>query len=301
MSGQAGKACQILAEPVWTDNKLMATEEKVIGLIAGDGRLPFMVAKGAKDAGLKVICVGLAGYAEARLANEVDEFYIVEIARPGSWLRKLKKHGVTKAIMVGGIARRQIYIRRRILRYLPDWRSFRVWYWRLRHKDKQPDMILGALAEELASGGIILEDTTMYCKEHIASTGTMTKSQPSPSVKDDVEFGWEIAKKLGELDIGQSVAIKEKAVLSVEGAEGTAEMIERTGKLCKNGSWTLLKVAKPNQDLRFDVPCIGPDTIKSLAENGGKCVVVEADKTIIIDKPQTLNLANELGIAIVGH
>ncbi len=279
----------------------MATEEKVIGLIAGDGRLPFMVAKGAKDAGLKVICVGLAGYAEARLANEVDEFYIVEIARPGSWLRKLKKHGVTKAIMVGGIARRQIYIRRRILRYLPDWRSFRVWYWRLRHKDKQPDMILGALAEELASGGIILEDTTMYCKEHIASTGTMTKSQPSPSVKDDVEFGWEIAKKLGELDIGQSVAIKEKAVLSVEGAEGTAEMIERTGKLCKNGSWTLLKVAKPNQDLRFDVPCIGPDTIKSLAENGGKCVVVEADKTIIIDKPQTLNLANELGIAIVGH
>jgi len=279
----------------------MATEEKVIGLIAGDGRLPFMVAKGAKDAGLKVICVGLAGYAEARLANEVDEFYIVEIARPGSWLRKLKKHGVTKAIMVGGIARRQIYIRRRILRYLPDWRSFRVWYWRLRHKDKQPDMILGALAEELASGGIILEDTTMYCKEHIASTGTMTKSQPSPSVKDDVEFGWEIAKKLGELDIGQSVAIKEKAVLSVEGVEGTAEMIERTGKLCKNGSWTLLKVAKPNQDLRFDVPCIGPDTIKSLAENGGKCVVVEADKTIIIDKPQTLNLANELGIAIVGH
>ena len=279
----------------------MATEEKVIGLIAGDGRLPFMVAKGAKDAGLKVICVGLAGYVEARLANEVDEFYIVEIARPGSWLRKLKKHGVTRAIMVGGIARRQIYTRRRILRYLPDWRSFRIWYWRLRHKDKQPDMILGALAEELASGGIILEDTTMYCKEHIASTGTMTKSQPSPSVKDDVEFGWEIAKKLGELDIGQSVAIKEKAVLSVEGAEGTAEMIERTGKLCKNGSWTLLKVAKPNQDLRFDVPCIGPDTIKSLAENGGKCVVVEADKTIIIDKPETLNLANELGIAIVGH
>ena len=279
----------------------MATEEKVIGLIAGDGRLPFMVAKGAKDAGLKVICVGLAGYAESRLADEVDEFYIVEIARPGSWLRKLKKHGVTRAIMVGGIARRQIYVRRRILRYLPDWRSFRVWYWRLRHKDKQPDMILGALAEELASGGIILEDTTMYCKEHIASTGTMTKSQPSPSVKDDVEFGWEIAKKLGELDIGQSVAIKEKAVLSVEGAEGTAEMIERTGKLCKNGSWTLLKVAKPNQDVRFDVPCIGPDTIKSLAENGGKCVVVEADKTIIIDKPQTLNLANELGIAIVGH
>ncbi len=279
----------------------MSTEEKIIGLIAGDGRLPFMVAKGAKNAGLKVVCVGLAGYAESKLADEVDEFYIVEIARPGSWLWKLKKHGVTKAIMVGGIARRQIYARRRILRYLPDWRAFRVWYWRLRHKDKQPDMILGALAEELASGGIILEDTTMYCKEHIAKSGTMTKTQPGPSVQDDVEFGWAIAKKLGELDIGQSVAIKEKAVLSVEGIEGTAEMIERTGKLCKNGSWTLLKVAKPNQDIRFDVPCIGPDTIKSLAENGGKCVVVEAGKTIIIDKPETLNLANELGIAIVGH
>jgi DUF1009 family protein len=279
----------------------MATEEKVIGLIAGDGRLPFMVAKGAKNVGLKVICAGLAGYAESRLADEVDEFYIVEIARPGSWLRKLKKNGVTKAIMVGGIARREIYSRRRILRYLPDWRALRVWYWRLRHKDKQPDMILGALAEELASGGIILEDTTMYCKEHIAKTGTMTKAQPSPSVQDDVEFGWSIAKKLGELDIGQSVAVKEKAVLSVEGIEGTAEMIERTGKLCKNGSWTLIKVAKPNQDIRFDMPCIGPDTIKSLAANGGKCVVVEAGKTIIIDKPETLNLANELGIAIVGR
>ncbi|MHC4395408.1 MAG: LpxI family protein [Planctomycetota bacterium] len=279
----------------------MTPEDNTVGLIAGQGRLPFLVAAGAKQAGLKVVCVGLAGNAEPALVDVVDNFYKVALARPGSWIRKLKKHGTTKTIMVGRVAKGRIFTPWRILRYLPDWRAIRIWYWRLRKKDKQNDTLLTALADELATGGIILENSTMYCKEHLATAGAMTKTRPGPSAQGDIDFGWQLAKKLGELDIGQAIAVKEKEVIAVEAIEGTAMMIERTGRHCKKGSWTLIKVSKPNQDMRFDVPCVGPDTIKSLSEHGGKCLVVEAGKTIIIDKPQTIKLADKLGITILGR
>ena len=279
----------------------MTAETAVLGMVAGEGRLPFIVAAGAAKTGQKVICVGLTGHVDDSLSDEVDAFYKVAIARPGSWIRKLKKHGVTKTIMVGRVAKQRIFTPQRIMRYLPDWRALRIWYWRLRKLDKQNDTLLNAIADELASGGIILENSTMYCKEHLATAGVMTKSPPPDSLNQDVEFGWQIVKKLGALDIGQAISVAEKEVLAVEAIEGTAEMIKRTGSLCKSGGWTLIKVSKPNQDMRFDVPCVGPDTIRSLAENGGKCLVVEADKTIIIDKPQTIQLANKLGIIILGR
>jgi len=281
------------------DTKYKARD--VLGLIAGGGRLPFLVAAGARMAGLRVICVGLADNAEHGLANEVDVFYRVAIARPGSWIRKLRRHNVTKTIMVGRVAKSRLFTPWRILRYLPDWRTIRIYYWRLRGKDKLDDSVLRAVADELATGGIILENYIMYCKEHLATAGLMTKCQPSSSVEGDIEFGWQIVKKLGELDIGQAIAVKEREVLAVEAIEGTAEMIERAGQFCKSGGWTLIKVSKPGQDMRFDVPCVGPDTIRSLAENGGKCLVIEADKTIIIDKPETIKLADQLGIAILGR
>jgi DUF1009 family protein len=275
--------------------------EDVLGLIAGEGRLPFLVAAGAREAGLKVVCVGLADNAEPGLADEVDVFYRVAIARPGTWIRKLKKHSVTRTVMAGRVAKHRLFTPQRILRYLPDWRAFRIYYWRLRGKDKRNDTLLNALAEELASGGIMLENSTMYCKEHLATAGAMTKTLPSQFVEGDIEFGWQIAKKLGELDIGQAIAVKEKEVIAVEAIEGTAKMIERVGQFCKSGGWTLIKTSKPSQDMRFDVPCVGPDTIRSLAKNGGKCLVVEAGKTIIIDKPETIKLADQLGITILGR
>jgi DUF1009 family protein len=274
---------------------------KVLGLIAGEGRLPHLVAIGARKAGLKVICVGLAGMSEVDLAGEVDVFYKVAIARPGNWIRKLRKHDVTKTIMVGRVPKGRLFTPWRILRYLPDWRAFRIYYWRLHGKNRLTDTLLGAVADELASGGIILENSTMYCKEHLATKGVMTKSRMHSSMESDVEFGWEIVKKLGELDIGQAIAVKEKEVIAVEAIEGTAEMLERAGRFCKSGGWILIKASKPNQDMRFDVPCVGPDTIRSLAKNGGKCLVVEAEKTIIIDKPETIELANKLGITIIGR
>ena len=285
-------------------NKTARTEcesPQVIGLIAGEGRLPFLVAAGARRAGLRVICVSIGETAEESLAGEVDVFQRAAIARPGSWMRKLRKNSVTSAIMVGRVSKGRLFTPWRILQYLPDWRAFRIYYWRLRGKNKQTDLLLSAVADELASGGIELENSTMYCKEHMASVGVMGSKHPRPSVEGDIDFGWGIVKKLGELDIGQAIAVKEGEVIAVEAIEGTAAMIERAGRLCRSGGWTLIKASKPQQDMRFDVPCVGPDTIRSLAENGGKCLVVEADKTIMLDKPETLELANKLGVSVLGR
>ncbi|MFC1761605.1 LpxI family protein [Planctomycetota bacterium] len=276
------------------------TNNRVLGLIAGSGRLPYMVAEGAHKAGLRVICVGLVGNAEPGLATVADQYYTVSLARIGSWIRKLRHHGVSSTIMVGRVSKAKLHSPRLIMRYLPDWRALRIYYWRLRSKGIQTDLFLSALADELDSGGIHLENSTMYCQDHLADQGMMTQCPLSGFVQADIEYGWDIAKKLGEFDIGQAVIVREKEIVAVEAIEGTAEMIKRAGKYCRAGNWTLIKTAKPNQDMRFDVPCVGPDTIQGVADNGGKCIVIEAGKTILIDKPDTLTLANKLGIAIIG-
>ena len=276
-------------------------ESHPIGLIAGGGRLPFMVAAGARNAGRRVVCVGLADYVDPPLAKEVDVFYEAAVARPGGWIRRLRAHGVTDTIMVGRVTKSDLFTPWRILKYIPDWRAFRIYYWRLLGKPKQTDVLLTALADELATGGIHLENSIMYCQEHLAESGVMTKHSPGLSVENDIEFGWPLAKKLGEMDIGQAIVVKEREVIAVEAIEGTAEMIKRAGQFCKAGGWTLIKTSKPNQDMRFDVPCVGPETIEDLAACGGRCLVIEAGKTIIIDKPQTIQLADKRGIAIVGR
>ena len=280
---------------------MASTDTKILGLIAGQGRLPFIVADGAKKAGFKVVCVGLAGSAEPSLADHVDHFFSGAVARPGGWMRKLRKNGVHDTIMVGRVAKSKIYTPNRIIRYIPDWRALRIWYWRLRKMDKRNDSVLCAIADELASGDIILKDSTMHIKDHMADEGVMTKCQPPASVIQDIEFGWEIVKQMGNLDIGQAIAVKEREVIAVEAMEGTAKMIKRAGELCRKGGWTLIKTAKPNQDMRFDVPCVGVDTIQSLKDNNAKCLVVEKEQVIIIDKQETIALADKLGIAIVGH
>jgi DUF1009 family protein len=279
----------------------MTDRQQVLGLIAGEGRFPFIVAKGARDAGLKVICAGLGDSADESLTRYVDKFFRVSVARPGSWIRKLKKHGVTETVMVGRVAKSKIFTPFRILKYLPDWIALKIWYWTLRGKDKRNDTLLCALADELENKGITLQDSTKYCKEHFADKGPMTKHKPPMLSEGDIEFGFSIVKKLAGLDIGQAIAVKEREILAVEAIEGTAEMILRAGKLCKKGGWILLKVSKPNQDMRFDVPCVGTDTIQALSENGGKCLVVEAGKVLILDKSETLALADKLGIAIIGR
>lgn len=276
-------------------------ESGVVGLIAGGGRLPFMVASGAKASGRRVVCVGLVGYVDRTLAAEVDAFYEVAVARPGSWIRRLRQHGVIETIMVGTVTKSHLFTPRRILRYIPDWRAFRIYYWRLRGRPKQTDVLLTALADELVTGGIRLENSMMYCEQHLADSGIMTKHQPAAQVLGDIDFGWPLARQLGDMDIGQAIAVREREVIAVEAIEGTAEMIKRAGQFCKAGGWTLIKTAKPKQDPRFDVPCIGPETIRDLAAGGAACLAIEAGKTIVIDKPQTIALADELGVCMVGR
>ena len=275
------------------------SETKQIGLIAGASRLPVIVARGAKEAGLKIVCVGIDDNVEDQLRELVDIYYKVPTVRFGAWIKKLKKHGITKTIMVGKIEKSTQFMPFRMIRLMPDWRGARVWYWRTRNTDKRPDTLLKALADELATGGIILEDSTMCNKKDLADKGVMTKNSPSKAVTEDVEFGVKIAKMIGSADIGQAVAVREKETIAVEAIEGTAKMIERAGTLARK-NWTLVKVAKPDQDMRFDVPCIGTETIQSVKDNGGVCIAVEAEKTFIVDKQETIALADKYNISLVG-
>ncbi|MCF7972698.1 MAG: UDP-2,3-diacylglucosamine diphosphatase LpxI [Phycisphaerae bacterium] len=276
-------------------------EKKVLGLIAGGGQLPCMVAQGAKAAGYRVVCVGIDESVSEDLKQGVDVFCTAAVARPGSWIRKLRRHGVTDTIMVGSVSKARLHSAGRVLRYIPDWRAFRIFYSRMRHKSSHTDVLLGAVADELATGGIILQDSTKYCQEHMAEEGVLTQSSPTKQALEDIAFGWTIAKTLGDMDIGQAVAVNEKTVIAVEAMEGTAQMIKRAGQFRMAKKWTLIKTSKPNQDMRFDVPCVGPDTIQDLADSGGGCLVIEAGKTIIIDKEKALTLANQLGIVVVAR
>jgi hypothetical protein len=148
---------------------------------------------------------------------------------------------------------------------------------------------------------MVMQDCTAYTSEHLAPEGVLTRLEPTASQLKDAEFGWRIAKELGRLDIGQAVAVKEQEVIAVEAIEGTDAMIERAGKLCPRGGWTLVKVAKPNQDMRFDVPTVGPETIENLARHGAKMLVIEAGKTVIVDREPTIRQADELGIVMIAQ
>lgn len=279
--------------------KNQSAKSEPIGLIAGAGRAPMMVADGIIASGHKLVTAGLKGFCDPKLAGYSDEFRWVGLSKMGSWISYFKKAGVSKAVMIGSVRKSDMYCRFRLLKFLPDFRSAKIWYCKIR-KDKRDAAVLLAVAEELSSEGIELMSSVEYCSENLANLGVMTKSKPSASLDKDIEFGWGVVCASADLDIGQSLAIKERDIIAVEAVEGTDAMIARAGKLCKKGGWTMLKVARSNQDMRFDVPTIGPDTLRNLHQARCKCLVIEAEKTLIADKTATLDLADKLGITIVG-
>lgn len=201
--------------------------------------------------------------------------------------------------MAGSVRKSEMYGRFRLLRFLPDWTSFRLWFFEV--ADRRNDTVLRATADCMARKGIILTDSVQYCRDHLPGPGVLTRRQPSPAQLKDIEFGWHIAKEMGRLDIGQSIAVKEQEVIAVEAIEGTDRMIERAGDLCRHGGWALIKVAKPNQDMRFDVPTVGPDTIVNLSRRGGKVLVFEAGKTLVVDREKLVEAAEREGIIVVAH
>ena len=271
-----------------------------LGLIAGEGIFPVLVARGARAAGRKVVCVGLAGSAWPQLRAECDEFHWVGVSRLGRWIRWLQAGGCSEAIMVGRVQKTAMYTPFLILRYIPDLRTARMWLSRLRH-DKRPEAVLHAIIDELGSSGITLIDSTSYCTDQLASPGVMTRRQPSDGQWIDIRMGWSICKQISTMDIGQSIAVLDQEIIAVEALEGTNAMIERAGGLCKCGGWTLIKVANKNQDMRADVPTVGTTTIEKLAAAGASCVVLEAGKTIMLEKQKVLELADRYKIVVVGY
>lgn len=268
-----------------------------LGVIAGAGRFPFMVVDGARRAGCRVTVVALRGFADPALATHADSFRWAGLARLGRWIRILRHEGADSVILAGAVRKDRMYGRFRLLRQIPDWTSFRLWFFRV--QDKRNDTLLSAVADEFARHAITMRDCIEFTQEHLAPEGVLTRTQPSAAQLADAEFGWRIAKELGRLDIGQSVAVKEMEVIAVEAIEGTDRMIERAGALCPRGGWTLVKVAKPNQDKRFDVPTVGPETIEKLARHGAKALVIEAGETVIVDRERMIVAAHAAGIAVV--
>jgi len=270
-----------------------------LGLIACRGRLPVLIARGVRRSRRRLIVVGIRGQADASLRGLADVFAWAGITRLGRWIRLLRRNGVHSAILAGSVRKADMYSPVRLLRYLPDYRTARLWYSRLRH-DRRDNSVLQAVADELAGEGIELMSSVEYCKEHLAGEGLMTSTAVPRAAEGDVEFGFRIARSSAALDVGQCVAVKERDIIAVEAMEGTDQMIERAGRLCRSGGWTLVKVARPHQDMRFDVPTVGPETIERLRAAGCVCLVLEAGRTVILDKPTTLELADRRRIAVIG-
>ncbi|MGB7158734.1 MAG: UDP-2,3-diacylglucosamine diphosphatase LpxI [Tepidisphaeraceae bacterium] len=271
-----------------------------LGLIAGEGVFPLLVARGARAAGRRVVCAAFAGSAWPQLKDEVDEFRWVSVARLGAWIRTLRGGGCDEAIMVGRVAKSAMYDRWRYLRYIPDARTVRVWFTTLRH-DKRPGTLLKALANEMASEGITLIDSTKYCADHLATPGVMTRRQPTDAQWTDIKAGWDVCSAISRMDIGQAIAIFNRDVIAVEALEGTNAMIERAGQLCPVGGWTLIKVSNSEQDMRMDVPTVGTTTIEKLHATRAGCLVLEVGKTILLEKQKVLELAERCKIAVVGY
>jgi DUF1009 family protein len=270
-----------------------------LGLIAGEGAFPLMVARGAKSAGRTIVCAALCGNADPQLQDLCDRFKWVGILRLGQWIRFLRRCGCTEAIMVGRVRKAELYAAFRFFRYIPDLRTIRVYVRDIR-RDKRDHAVLLAVNNELAREGITLIDSTKYCPDQLATSGVMTHRQPTDKQLADIEFGWELAKAISRLDIGQSLAVLDRDVLAVEAIEGTNNMIDRAAQYCKTGSWTLIKCANAQQDMRLDVPTVGTTTIEKLKAANAGCLVLEAGKTIILEKQKVLELADRYKIAVVG-
>src|SRR5690606_20446997 len=191
------------------------------------------------------------------------------------------------------------------LKHLPDWRAVKAFYphFLLAREDRKDDTLLTRLVNEFAKDGIEFEPPTNYVPELLVKYGKLTRRGPTYAQRKDIEFGWTLAKEMGRLDVGQSVAVKGRAALAIEAIEGTDECIRRAGQLCPTGEFTVVKVAKPQQDMRFDVPTVGMGTLETMFESGGQVLAVEAGRTILIDESQFVKFAHQHGISVValGH
>ncbi len=273
-----------------------------LGLLAGWGELPLEVAAALKSRGCRVICAALRGHADPALADICDVFRPFGIARLGAQIRFFRRNGVCAAVMAGKVFKAKLmYHRLGWVHFLPDWRCIRTFYpfFVTGKRDRKDDSLLGAVVNEFAKDGIEFHPATDLVPELLLPAGHWTGPPLTSAQVRDIRFGWEIAKELGRLDIGQSVAVKGQSCLAVEAVEGTDACIHRAGQLCAQGGFVVVKVAKPQQDMRFDVPTIGVGTLETMRRAGATVLAVEADKTIIVDRVRVFALAERLGLRLV--
>jgi len=275
-----------------------------IGLLAGWGRFPVVVAQALKTQGHEVHCIGLRGHVDESIRTVCDSFVLSSVARLGAHIRYFHRHGVEHATMAGKVFKHKLLFGRfGWLSLVPDLRTIRAFFplYYLGKKDRKDDTMLTVIVEEFAKSGITMAPATDFAPELLAAAGTLTRRVPTASEQQDIDFGWPLAKEMGRLDVGQSVAVKGRAIVAVEAIEGTDACIRRAGELCPQGGFTVVKVAKPQQDMRFDVPTIGLGTIQSLIDAGAKCLAIEAGKTIIVDQPEVIRLADRHHLAIISR
>jgi DUF1009 family protein len=262
-----------------------------LGLIAGNGRFPFLVAEAARRRGRRVVAVAIREETFPELEREVDAVHWVSLGQLGRCIEALKAEGVTEAVMAGQVKHRQIFSG-----IIPDLKLMAVL---ARLAVKNTDSLIGALADVLAGEGIRLLPSTSLLEDQMASPGPMTRSRPSRDERQDIEYGSRVARTLAGLDLGQTVVIKSRATVAVEAMEGTDEVIRRAGRIAGPGT-TVVKVAKPRQDMRFDVPVVGAGTLDAMSAAGAHVLALDAGKTLLIDRASFLVRANETGIAVWG-
>jgi len=262
-----------------------------LGLIAGNGRFPFLVAAGARRAGRRVVVVAIKEEAFPELEKDVDELHWVGLGQLGRCIDTLKKAGVTEAVMAGQVQHRRIFSN-----IVPDLKLLGLL---ARLLVKNTDSLIGAVADLLESEGIRLLPSVGFLGDQMATAGVMTKRTPTNDEKADIEYGRTIAGALTALDLGQTVVIKSRAAVALEAMEGTDETIERAGRIAGKGI-VVVKLAKPKQDMRFDVPVVGPGTLAALEKAGASVLAVEAGKTLLLDRPLFLAEADRRRIAVVG-
>jgi len=264
---------------------------KKIGLIAGVGRLPVEFARAARGMGVHVIGIGVLPEVDPELAQVVHSFEYINIAKLDRIFKAFKREKVTEITLLGKITKELIYAHRE----LPDLRVLKIF---ARLKNFSDDTLTLALVEDLAAEGIAVLDQTELLRPLMPPAGVLTKRQPTEAELADMRFGLDMARKIGGLDIGQTVVVKNRAIMAVEAIEGTDACIRRGGQLGR-GDVTVAKSAKPRQDMRFDVPSVGPDTIDSMVSAGAVALVIEAGRTLMVDRDVMVEKANQHGMTIV--
>ncbi len=262
------------------------------GLIAGNGQFPFLVIEGARKMGVRIAVVAINEETDPRINDTVENTIWVGIGQLGKMISFLKNNGVTKAMMAGQVKHTQLFSGA-----MPDMRMVKM-LWNLPRRNTVA--LIGGIADELAKEGIELIHSTFFIMDQLAPVGVITKRKPTDIELANIEYGLHIATELGRLDLGQTVVVRGKACVAIEAMEGTDAAIIRAGQLAK-GKLTVVKVAKAEQDMRFDVPVVGVPTVEAMIVAGATCLSITAGKTLIFDRDAMLMLANANRISIIGH